>query len=968
MSTPLLERLRAALAREYEVERQLGAGGMGAVFLARDVRLQRHVAIKILRPEFATATAAERFLREARVLASLKHPNVVPVHSAGEADGLFYYVMEYVEGVTLEERLERGPLTDAEVVGLGRDLLEALETAHAHGVIHRDIKPSNVFLVEGQGLLADFGLAKSLDEESPPLTEPGLRLGTPAYMPPEQFGGEATERTDLYAVGMSLYEALTGRRWSIATPSEEVDWSDVPRRLAVVLKKALAWSPDKRWESASEFRVALERAARSPLARRLTWAGAAVVVMALAGLAGFWAIRAGESTAATVSDLAMLPIHVVGPRSETIDSVGLALVVIQKLKLLPDVRVVPTSVSFPWWSRVTEGGGVAPERAAAEELGARYAAGATVIVEEDGVSVQLDVYDATGALRPEGGPFALDRPDLASLSDSIVRRLQTVLLGAELQDIPRLTPDPQALTWYALGERAFERGAWTPALQYYERAVARDSTFIQAWWHLANVHRWLPDRGPYPADFGRLFELYGSSLGPLDSMLLVAQLAPAGPERLRTYRRAHELYAQDDFAAFLLGEELFNRGPLWGESLARAADALDEAVAVRSSWVPAYIHLIWANIRLGRAEEARRVLDAMPPISASLEEGWTYPRELFEHAFVERFDPEEAVARLEMLMAHPVFGSPEWMLPLSRWVGAFDLPHTQVRVGRLVLDRVPVRSLRAGGHTALGLGFVRLGQADSAFAHFDSAAAAFGTPEAQVEALEWRLLPSSLGLPLATVDQRTAARARLEEIVGTAERRAVWALAMDSYARGDTTAGRRLAEQLALLAPADPGDGLERFLQAVDEAARDDYRAALSTSQGLLALQVSTVQLLGGSTPTARLGDPFARSVLHLKRGDWYAAIGDLEAADREWTWYEAVDVEGFPAAEPAQAGEIDWALGTYGRFRRGMAAFERGDFDAACRHLTRVVELWSDADGSHAALLGAARPRAGQACGGLGI
>ena len=141
MSRSLLERLRAALAPQYEVERELGAGGMGTIFLARDVTLECDRAIKILRPELATATAAERFLREARILASLSHPNVVPVHSAGEVDGLFYYVMDHIAGDTVAERLERGPLSQEEAVRLGGDLLRALEAAHASGVIHRAVLP-----------------------------------------------------------------------------------------------------------------------------------------------------------------------------------------------------------------------------------------------------------------------------------------------------------------------------------------------------------------------------------------------------------------------------------------------------------------------------------------------------------------------------------------------------------------------------------------------------------------------------------------------------------------------------------------------------------------------------------------------------------------------------------------------------------------------------------------------------------
>ncbi|NIR60768.1 MAG: serine/threonine protein kinase, partial [Gammaproteobacteria bacterium] len=204
MSQSLLERLRKALAGQYEVERELAAGGMGSIFLARDPTLERQVAVKILRPELATARAAERFLREARILASLSHPNVVPVHSAGEADGLFYYVMDYVEGETLGARLERGALSRDEAAKLGTDLLAALEASHAHGIVHRDVKPANIFLVADRALLGDFGIAKPLDEPGG-LTAAGDLVGTPSYMAPEQLEGEVTPRTDLYAAGMVLY-------------------------------------------------------------------------------------------------------------------------------------------------------------------------------------------------------------------------------------------------------------------------------------------------------------------------------------------------------------------------------------------------------------------------------------------------------------------------------------------------------------------------------------------------------------------------------------------------------------------------------------------------------------------------------------------------------------------------------------------------------------------------------------------
>jgi serine/threonine-protein kinase len=155
----VLERLRVALAPDYELERELGGGGMGVVFLARDPALDRRVAIKVIRPELATARATERFLREAKLLAQLKHPNIMPVHRAGEAGGFAYYVMDYCEGETLEDRFARGPLSRGEAVRIGRDLLDGLDAVHRAGLIHRDVKPSNVFLVDRRAVLGDFGPA-----------------------------------------------------------------------------------------------------------------------------------------------------------------------------------------------------------------------------------------------------------------------------------------------------------------------------------------------------------------------------------------------------------------------------------------------------------------------------------------------------------------------------------------------------------------------------------------------------------------------------------------------------------------------------------------------------------------------------------------------------------------------------------------------------------------------------------------
>jgi adenylate cyclase len=252
----LLERVRAALAPIYQVEGELGEGGMGRVFRARNTELNRWEAIKVIKPELATAVAVERFRREAQILASIEHPNIVGVYGAGEAAGLFYYAMAYVRGETLATRLERGPLSLDEAGRLASDVLDALEAAHACGVIHRDLKPSNILTVEGRTKVVDFGLARSPAQD--PLTATDATPGTLGYMAPEQWsGGTITLRTDLYAAGAVFYEALTGSRWK---PTES-DWSDVPPALMPVLQRALAWLPDERWPDARTFRDAFVAAA-----------------------------------------------------------------------------------------------------------------------------------------------------------------------------------------------------------------------------------------------------------------------------------------------------------------------------------------------------------------------------------------------------------------------------------------------------------------------------------------------------------------------------------------------------------------------------------------------------------------------------------------------------------------------------------------------------------------------------------
>src|SRR6266576_4583849 len=253
------ERVRAALApKGYQVERELGSGGMGIVVLARQRRLDRLVAVKVIRPELHTALATERFVREAQALASVPHAHIVQIFEADEADGLPYYVMQYLDRTTVQRRLLTGPIPPREVLKLGRDLLDALEHAHAHGIVHRDVKPANVFWDGENAVLVDFGVAKRVGtsgKQEEPLTEPGWQAGTRAYMTPEQLaGGDATPASDLYAAALVLYESYTAQHWLEAQSARRRAWRGVPWLVRAVLRRGLAWKARDRWSDAAKFK------------------------------------------------------------------------------------------------------------------------------------------------------------------------------------------------------------------------------------------------------------------------------------------------------------------------------------------------------------------------------------------------------------------------------------------------------------------------------------------------------------------------------------------------------------------------------------------------------------------------------------------------------------------------------------------------------------------------------------------
>ncbi len=269
------ERLNTALAGRYRIQRQLGQGGMATVYLAEDLRHKRQVAVKVLKPDLAAVLGAERFVQEITTTASLQHPHILPLFDSGEADGFLYYVMPYVEGETLRDKLNRETqLAIEEALKITSEIADALDYAHRHGVIHRDIKPENILLHDGRPMVADFGIALAVSAAAGGrMTETGLSLGTPHYMSPEQATAEKdlTARSDVYSLASMLYEMLTGDPphtgssaqqiimkivTDVARPVTELRKS-VPRNVAAAVAKALEKLPADRFNSAAEFAAAL---------------------------------------------------------------------------------------------------------------------------------------------------------------------------------------------------------------------------------------------------------------------------------------------------------------------------------------------------------------------------------------------------------------------------------------------------------------------------------------------------------------------------------------------------------------------------------------------------------------------------------------------------------------------------------------------------------------------------------------
>jgi serine/threonine-protein kinase len=640
---------------EYRLEAEIGGGGMALVFRARDTKHDRRVALKVLRPELASQVGRERFLREIRMAARLTHPHILPLHDSGETSGLIYYVMPFVEGESLRERIKQGPLPLKEALGIVRTVASALDYAHRQGVVHRDIKPENIMIHDDEAVVTDFGIGKALSAAGAGgahLTQTGMLIGTPAYMSPEQMQAEADldGRSDIYSLGVVLYEMLVGERLftgpnSLALlarrakdPEPQLEFpADVPEEVRATVRSALAESPDERPATAADLMAALSGTLSTPTMTTPP------------------AVRAARSAEPSI---AVLPFtNMSGDPENEYFSDGITEEIINALTQLGGLRVAARTSSFSFKG----------EKLDVQQAGERLKVG-TVLegsVRQAGdqlrVTAQLINVDDGYHLWSQRWDRRID--DVFAVQDEIATaiadRFKVALTTPGTPLVKPATNDIKAYEFYLKGRYLWNRrteAGLEQSIDYFEQAIERDPGFALAYSGLADAYLLLGSYKMIPRE-----EAHAKAKQAAEKALQLDDgLAEAHTSRGQVLRMERDWEGEErEYQRAIELNPNYPTAHQWYATLLASLGRMDEAVREvrRAQELDPLSHAIGVTVAIvldlsrdvdGALREIRKTLELEPDFASAIAySGYMYARQgCFDEAIaandrmLERFGPE----------------------------------------------------------------------------------------------------------------------------------------------------------------------------------------------------------------------------------------------------------------------------------------------------------------------------------------
>ncbi len=902
--TGIIDRLRRGLGDRYDVERELARGGMAVVFLARDLKHGRRVALKVLPPAVALGVGPQRFHQEIAIAAQLAHPHILPLHDSGEADGLLYYVMPYVEDESLRDRLRReGPLPLEEALRIAGQVADALNYAHARDVVHRDIKPENILLQAGHAVVTDFGIARAMTAAGSGISEPGVVLGTPAYMSPEQSlsGKDLDGRSDIYSLGLVLYEMLAGEppfsgatpntilRKQIALPPPPIDSlrPDVPENVKVALTRALAKAPADRFAEPNDFAGALVKPTAGDakpvnIHRRsvMMAAGLFAVVAAAIGASAILT-RSGPSAHPATALIAVLPPAPV-VQDTSLLRLGRDLVVTLSTSMdgVGGIRTVDATAVL---AQTRESGPLAldPALQLARLLGASGAVHGSIARVGGSVRIDLGLFTTDGGEAVARSFVVADSLDIPGMTDSLAGSLIRTSWRTRAPPRPTLaavtTQSIPALRAFLEGERAVLENRWEGAAQAYSAAVNEDPAFWLAYWRYAYASWWYLNA----VDQSVIDTVRANRhlLPERDRLVFESWVTDSFTVGFARARDAVERYP-DYWAAWMqYGDWLFHAGPVYGHALTEAQAALERVVELNPAFLPGWEHLFQLTIRYDTVT-ARRALDAL--IDSGFRE-MTVREFGFDLTRVYRLDLEWA--RSGVLNDAVVDSVADDLVRRARGRvgGGSNLPQVQAAISRGVLARNPGTGISSIHERVLAEALAGLGEWESAVA---MAARYARRPEAdRLAAYRMAVLGAWLEvLPPAVAQRHRVASVRPSDDE-EADRR--WRAEL-AWLDGLMAAARGHAEELSGArervreAGASTVVVVDASLAGLEKGLAGDRRRA---AQFLKELNWENPDVLVSGWDV----HPYVIAVSRLAAGRWLAELGDTTGAERVMRWFDAV-------------------------------------------------------------------------------